>query len=136
MVQTKVRADRPGSKSNAKPFARLDHEIVASDKLSDKDVRLIAALLYYARDKDYCWPSDATLGEHIGAHRTTINRHLRYLEALKIIRRDKVPVTDKNHTGRHIYLTWRSGVAPRPQGGVAPQARGGVAAAAHKSAFG
>ena len=44
----------------AQPFAALPHHIACDPRLSPVDVRVLSALLYYARAKPDCWPCDAS----------------------------------------------------------------------------
>lgn len=100
-----LRQPIPMGKAPLRPYAKLPHDLAADPRLLPIDVRLLLALVFFARDKDHCWPSDKTLGERIGRARPTVQRRLRHLEALGLVRREK---SDANPTARSIRLTWRA----------------------------
>jgi hypothetical protein len=100
-----VRADTGGCK--APPFAQLPHDIAADPRLTPVDIRVIAALLFWARDKASAWPSDASIGKRVGRAVATVQRSLRRLQALGLVQREKVEPSDSNRTGRVIRLAWR-----------------------------
>src|SRR5262245_54577883 len=99
-----VRAPDPPGKSVV-PFAQLPHDIAADPRLTPTDVRVLLALLYWARGKPSCWPSDRSIGLRVGRSVGTVQRSLRRLEALGLIDRRKV---DSNPTGRELVLRWRA----------------------------
>lgn len=95
-------------------FAALPHDIEGDPRLSPADKALLLALLFWARSKAHCWPSDATIGKRIGRSAATVQRRLRTLETLGLIVREK---TAANRTGRVIRLAWRTAppaVSDRP----------------------
>ena len=92
-----------------RPYAKLPHDLAADPRLLPIDVRLLLALVFFARDKDHCWPSDATLGARIGRARATVQRRLRHLDGLGLIAREKC---DANPTGRLLRLRWRTRETP------------------------
>ena len=98
-----------GKGPSARPYAKLPHDIAADHRLLPIDVRLLLALVFFARDRDTCWPSDNTLGGRIARSRPTVQRRLRHLEALGLIAREK---TDANPTGRLIRTLWRTRETP------------------------
>lgn len=104
-VHVMVRAE-PGV-CKPPPFAQLPHDIAADPRLTPVDVRVIAALLFWARDKAVAWPSDASIASRVGRAVATVQRSLRRLQALGLIRRDQVEPSDRNRTGRLIRLLWR-----------------------------
>lgn len=107
----------------ARPFAKLPHDIAADPRLLPIDVRLLLALVFFARDKDTCWPSDTTLGARIARSRPTVQRRLRHLESLGLIAREKC---EANLTGRLLRLRWRTDETPpvsRPSAPPAPPVR-------------
>ena len=63
-VHVMVRAEPGGYKPP--PFAQLPHDIAADPRLTPVDVRVIAALLFWARDKPACWPCDASIAARVG----------------------------------------------------------------------
>ena len=102
---TMVRAEPGGCK--APPFAQLPHDIAADPRLTPVDVRVIAALLFWARDKAACWPCDASIAARVGRSVSTVQRALRRLQALGLVQREQVPQSDANRTGRILRLRWR-----------------------------
>jgi DNA-binding Lrp family transcriptional regulator len=91
--------------SVVRPFAALPHDLVADPKLTPTDKTVAAALLFWARGKASCWPSDSTIGARVGRSVGTVQRSLRRLEVAGWIRRER---TDRNRTGRLIVLSWRA----------------------------
>src|SRR5919112_251577 len=100
-----VRAELSGCK--APPFAQLPHDIAADPRLTPVDVRVIAALLFWARGKADCWPCDRSIASRVGRSVSTVQRSLRRLQALGLVQREKVEPSDRNRTGRIIRLIWR-----------------------------
>ena len=96
------------------PFAALPHDIAADPRLSPTDLRVLAALLYYARQDPSCYPSDASLAARVHRHPGTVRRCLKRLEDLGYIRREFVQATPANPTGRLIHLTCAEPDWPRP----------------------
>jgi hypothetical protein len=86
------------------PFAALPHDIAADPRLSPTDVRVLLALLYWARSKPVCWPSDRSIALRIGRSVGTVQRSLRRLEAFGLVERRRAD----NPTGRELVLRWRS----------------------------
>src|SRR5512135_2587472 len=120
----------------AVPFAALPHDIAADPRLSPTDLRVLAALFYFARADPSCWPSDEAIAARVHRHPGTVRRALRRLEGLGYLRRE---VTRENPTGRLIHLTCKEPDWPRPVpaptsvrrrvGGSSAGARGGRAPA-------
>ncbi|MBV8314339.1 MAG: helix-turn-helix domain-containing protein [Planctomycetaceae bacterium] len=118
------------------PFAALPHDIAADPRLSPTDLRVLAALFYFARADASCWPGDDALAARVHRHPGTVRRALRRLEDLGYIRRE---FTRANPTGRLIHLTCKEPGWPRPVpvptparrrvGGSSAGARGGRAPA-------
>jgi hypothetical protein len=75
----------------APPFAQLPHDLAADPRLAPVDVRVIAALLFWARDKDSCWPCDRSIASRVGRSVSTVQRSLRRLQALGLVDREQVP---------------------------------------------
>lgn len=98
-------AANPTTKRQPEPFAALPHHIASDPRLTPTDVRVLLALLFWARNKLVCWPSDRSIGERTGRSMGTVQRSLRKLEALGLIARDPSP---ENVTGRIISLRWKS----------------------------
>jgi hypothetical protein len=108
------RAPRGTPYHTAVPFAALPHDIAADPRLRPTDLRVLAALLYYARQEPSCYPSDAALAARVHRHPGTVRRCLKRLEDLGYIRREFVPATPANPTGRLISMTFREPDWPRP----------------------
>ena len=106
-VHVMVRAE-PGVCKPSPPFAQLLHDIAADPRLTPVDVRVVAALLFWARDKAVAWPCDRSIASRVGRSVQTVQRSLKRLQALGLIRREKVEPSDLNRTGRVIHLIWRA----------------------------
>jgi hypothetical protein len=104
-VHVMLRAPNAGDKPL--PFAQLPHDIAADPRLTPIDVRVVSALLFWARDKPACWPCDRSIAGRVGRSVSTVQRALRRLQALGLVQRDRVPQTDANRTGRILRLRWR-----------------------------
>lgn len=99
----------PQTRTDAAGWAMLPHRIVADERLSAVDVRVIAALLYYSKQQNFCTPCDASIAARSGhISPGTVQRSLRHLEQVGYLKRESVPPTDRNRTGRIIHLLWRS----------------------------
>jgi DNA-binding MarR family transcriptional regulator len=85
------------------PFAALPHSIAGRPDITPTEKAVLLALLFWAKAKAICWPSDASIGARIGRSVGTVQRALRRLEALGLIVRQK---TADNPTGRLIVLVW------------------------------
>jgi hypothetical protein len=86
------------------PFAALPHDLAADPRLSPTDVRVLLALLYFAKAKPDCWPGDRSIAARIGRSIGTVQRCLRKLEALGLVERRPA----HNPTGRTLVLRWRA----------------------------
>lgn len=91
-------------------FAALPHRLVEDVRLSPTDVRVAAALLFWARGKAVCWPGDKAIAARVDRSAGTVQRSLRKLEVAGWIARER---TEANRTGRLIRLTWRISAADR-----------------------
>jgi hypothetical protein len=113
------------------PFAALPHDIAADPRLSPTDLRVLAALFYFARADASCWPTDEAIAARVHRHPGTVRRALRRLEGLGYLRRE---VTRENHTGRLIHLTCKEPDWPRPVPVPTPERRrtGGSSAGARR----
>ncbi|MBV8075407.1 MAG: helix-turn-helix domain-containing protein [Planctomycetaceae bacterium] len=100
----------------AVPFAALPHDVAADPRLTPTDLRVLAALLYYACSKPTCYPSDAGIADRVHKHPGTVRRCLKRLEDLEYIRREFVTATPANPTGRLIYLLFTAPDWSRPRG--------------------
>ena len=107
----------PKSRRQTVPFAIIPHDVAADPRLSPTDLRVLAALLYYARQDPSCYPSDASLAARVHRHPGTVRRCLKRLEDLGYIRREFVQATPANPTGRTIYLVFTDPDWPRPAEG-------------------
>lgn len=95
----------PAAPRVQEPFAALPHHIAGDPRICPCDKAVLLSLLYWARAKDHCWPSDRSIGHRIGRSPATVQRALRRLEQLGLIAREQ---TDSNRTGRIIRLLWRA----------------------------
>jgi DNA-binding MarR family transcriptional regulator len=96
----------PPSEKNTttrEPFAALPHAIAGRPDITPTEKAVLLALLFWAKAKAICWPSDASIGARIGRSVGTVQRALRRLEVLGLIVRQK---TADNPTGRLIVLVW------------------------------
>jgi hypothetical protein len=93
------------TRRHKEPFAALPHHIAGDPEISPLAKAVLLALLYWARDKDHCWPADASIGKRVGRSPSSVQRALRQLQGRGLIDRHK---TDANRTGRIIHLTFRS----------------------------
>ena len=62
------------------PFAALPHDIAADPRLTPTDLRVLATLLFYARQKTICYPSDDAIAARVHRHPGTVRRSLKRLE--------------------------------------------------------
>jgi hypothetical protein len=111
------------------PFAAIPHDIAADPRLSPTDLRVLAALFYFARQDASCWPCDNSIAARVHRHPGTVRRSLRHLEDLGYIRRQP---SRQNPTGRLIHLTCREPDWERPRQASTPVRRraGGSSAGA------
>ncbi|MGO9599168.1 MAG: helix-turn-helix domain-containing protein [Isosphaeraceae bacterium] len=111
------------------PFAAIPHDIAADPRLSPTDVRVVAALFYFAKADTSCWPCDNSIADRVHCHPGTVQRSLRYLENLGYIRRQP---SRENPTGRLIHLTCCEPDWERPPQAPTPTRRrwGGASAGA------
>ena len=109
------------TKRQVAPFAMLPHDVAADSRLTPTDLRVLAALLYYACSKPTCYPSDAGIADRVHRHPGTVRRCLKRLEELGYIRREFVPATPANPTGRLIHLSFTAPGWARPE--VTPERR-------------
>src|SRR3954467_13582145 len=98
----------PDRRKTVVPFAALPHDIAADPRLTPTDVRVLLALLFWARSSPTCWPSDPSIGSRIGRSVGTLPRSPRRLVDLAPIGRRP----DDNPTGRLIVLLWRRRATP------------------------
>jgi Helix-turn-helix domain len=94
-----------------RPYGALPHDLSTDPRLSPTDVRVAAALLYWARSRADCWPSDRSISTRVGRSPGTVQRSLRSLEDAGWIAREK---SADNQTGRLIWLLWCSAGARPP----------------------
>lgn len=105
-----VRVTGAGRKPSVAPFAAVPHALYQDRRLTATDRDLVAALLYFARDRATCWPSVATLAGRIGRCRRTVQLGLARLRATGWVTTRRAA----NPTGRELVLIWRDRPAPAP----------------------
>jgi hypothetical protein len=94
-----------------RPYGALPHDLAADPRLTPADIRVAAALLYWARSQADCWPADRSIAARVVRSIGTVQRSLRRLEDAGWIAREQ---TRANPTGRLIRLVWRSASARPP----------------------
>ena len=113
----------------------LPNDVASDPRLTATDLRVLAALLYFAKQDPSCYPSDFSLGKRTCKHPSTIRRSLHRLETLGYIHRTFFPATRANPTGRLIYLCFVAPDWPRPpQPRVQARASGPEVTPAHRCA--
>jgi DNA-binding Lrp family transcriptional regulator len=94
-------------KPRCAPFAALPHFVVEHPDLSSTAKTVCAALLFWARGKAVCWPSDKTIAARVKKHPGTVQRALASLERAGVISRERA---SSRPDWRVIRLRWRSDV--------------------------
>jgi DNA-binding transcriptional ArsR family regulator len=84
-------------------FSRLPAAAVVDRRASAEAVRVLGLLGCYADKDGYCWPAVTTLARRLGLHRTTVQRHLRKLEALGYVDRAETMRASRGGWGRNRY---------------------------------
>ena len=102
------------------PFAALPHDIAADPRLTPTDLRVLATLLFYARQKTICYPSDDAIAARVHRHPGTVRRSLKRLEDIGYLHREFLPPSPANPTGRLIHMTCMEPDWPRPNQTTAP----------------
>jgi hypothetical protein len=101
-------------------FAALPHDIAADLRLTPTDLRVLATLLFYARQKTICYPSDDAIAARVHRHPGTVRRSLKRLEDIGYLLREFLPPSPANPTGRLIHMTCMEPDWPRPNQTTAP----------------
>ena len=114
------RAPRGGQYHTGVPFAALPHDIAADPRLTPTDLRVLATLLFYARQKTICYPSDDAIAARVHRHPGTVRRSLKRLEDIGYLHREFLPPSPANPTGRLIHMTCMEPDWPRPNQTTAP----------------
>src|SRR4051794_29084338 len=109
-----IEGTRPAPASQ-EPFAALPHAHTDAAR-TPLEKAVLLALLFFARGKAECWPSDAATARRVGRHGGTVPRALGGLEAAGVTRRRH------EASGRRvIVLCWRDGgVGPARRPPAAP----------------
>ena len=102
------------------PFAALPHDIAADPRLTPTDLRVLATLLFYARQRTICYPSDDAIAARVHRHPGTVRRSLKRLEDIGYLQREFLPPSPANPTGRLIHMTCMEPDWPRPNQTTAP----------------
>lgn len=107
---------RPAPDRKTKPagWAKIPHEIAIDDRLKGCDFRVLARLVYHARDSGVCWPSVMTLARDLGLARRTVQVSLRRLEGLGYV---AVELATQRATGRQFRLSL-GGTLAEPAAGL------------------
>src|SRR4051794_21802094 len=108
-MDTSILRPDPPPRKTVVPFAALPHHIAADPRLSPVDVRVLLALLFFAKDKPDCWPSDGSIASRIYKSVATVQRSLRRLETLGLVERRP---TAENATGRLLALLFHQRSTP------------------------
>lgn len=114
---TRVAPDR---KTKPAGWAKIPHEVAVDDRLKGCDFRVLARLVYHARDSGICWPSVMTLARDLGLARRTVQVSLRRLEGLGYV---AVELATQRATGRQFRLSLGGAAAspnPSPASPPAP----------------
>lgn len=102
----------PERKSKPAGWAKIPHEVTVDDRLKGCDFRVLARLVYHARDSGVCWPSVMTLARDLGLARRTVQIALKRLEGLGYV---AVELAPQRATGRQFRLSL-GGAAASPEG--------------------
>ena len=71
--------------ATAQGFTQVPNFLLKSKKLSAGDKMAFAMLLSYAWQNDFCFPGQARLAADMGLDERTVRRHLKALEAHKLL---------------------------------------------------
>src|ERR1700684_4246857 len=71
--------------ASAQGFTQVPNFLLKSKKLSSGDKLAFAMLLSYAWQNDYCFPGQKRLGEDMGLDERNVRRHLKSLEAARLL---------------------------------------------------
>jgi len=111
-------------------FARHPHAINVDRRLTPLARNLIDELLYFARDRRQCYPSNCRLATSLDRSETTVKRSLKLLVDSGYIAIHRVRACTANPTGRIIELLWidqpDAGGNERPRAGKKPDAGANV----------
>ena len=102
----------PERKLKPAGWAKIPHEIAIDDRLKGCDFRVLARLVYHARDSGICWPSVMTLARDLGLARRTVQVSLRRLEGLGYV---AVELATQRATGRQFRLSLGGHLADGPK---------------------
>ena len=116
------------------PFAAIPHDVAADPRLTPTDLRVLATLLFYARQKTICYPSDDAIAARVHRHPGTVRRSLKRLEDIGYLHREFLPPSPANPTGRLIHMTCMEPDWPRPNQTTAPAPTPAHGAHPHPSA--
>ncbi len=87
-------------------FAKMHHWIASDPRLTPSDVRVISALLFYAKGRGLCSPANRSIASYACVSLSTVKQSLDNLTNHGFVRRERVPRTERNATGRVIVLLW------------------------------
>lgn len=111
MSKATVRAEA-GAVKSVVAFAALPHSIGGDPTIPPIDKIVLLALLFWARNKATCRPSNTSIAKRAGISYPTVVRSLRRLEDRGLVARAVVAQGPRNPTGRIFTLCWRVEVAP------------------------
>lgn len=83
------------------PFAMTPEHVLYDLRLSDGAVRAYGVFDRFWRDKDECWPSQATLAEKLGVDVSVVRTRVRELEGAKLLRTRR---RGQGHTNVYVRL--------------------------------
>jgi len=112
-MTTCVQGTRSSQEGQVTSFVQVPTSLIRSGIPSD-ELHVYLLLCDFAGRSSVCWPSDRTIGGLIGKSQDTASRVLGRLEARGLIRRQAVPKSDENPTGRVICTLLRVGQAAAP----------------------
>jgi hypothetical protein len=111
----------PAPRNADRRFAnKVPGQIIIDRRVTDREFRLFTLLLSYARKEcGHAWPSNTTLGELLDSPRRVIQRQIRRLVALGLVKRGgRCP--EARRGARVLYLPCVTGRANPPHGDALP----------------
>ena len=111
-----------------KDYTLIPNEILRQSQLSVGARYLLCVLIRYCGQDEHCYPSQETLGDHLGYSDRHIRNLLKELEDLKLICRTRSGFNKSNtyRVAKSFTVKWKSGSAhlgskfPLHQGSTVP----------------